>query len=317
MQNIYFLNHKGRNRKLYEFNVYIMKFTNFASDKKSIFRVMKSLFFFLAVLLISTNIFGQSDKHDVILKLNGDELIGKITEITDTEVKFTYAGETLVYAIKKADILKITFSSGRIEIINKVPPPSSVSGAPTGNAINSQESHHNKVAILPFAFVRDGQSTIDELSTKAQTECFSYLSKHAGVFTIIEPRTSNALLIKAGVNSESIKGYTMDEICNLLGVEYVIDGLVTVDKKSTSSTGSSQYKSTPSNSGKPSGSTQKASAYSSSTSMENYQSSLTLNIYNDKGTSVFSQERKSFFTTVDAYKSALEYLLKRSPLYGK
>jgi len=143
------------------------------------------------------------------------------------------------------------------------------------------------------------------------------LSKHAGVFTIIEPRTSNALLIKAGVNSENIKGYTMDEICNLLGVEYVIDGLVTVDKKSMSSTGSSQYKSTPSNNGKPSSSTQKASSYSNSTTTENYQSSLTLSIYNDKGTSVFSQERKSFFTTVDAYKSALEYLLKRSPLYGK
>jgi hypothetical protein len=278
---------------------------------------MKTLFFFLSGLLFSMNIFAQADKHDVILKLNGDELNVKITEITDTEVKFTYIGETLAYTIKKADIFKITFASGRIEIINKVQSPSPVSGTPSGAATSSTESHHNKVAILPFAFLRDGQSTIDELSIKAQTECFSYLSKHAGVFTIIEPRTSNALLIKAGVTSENIKGYTMDEICNLLGVEYVIDGLVTVDKKSTTSTGSSQIKSTPSNSGKPSSSTQKASAYSNSTSMENYQSSLTLSIYNDKGTSVFSQERKSFFTTVDAYKSALEYLLKRSPLYGK
>jgi hypothetical protein len=278
---------------------------------------MKALFSFVLLVLLSLNVFAQADKHDVILKLNGDELVGKITEITDTEVKFTYAGETLAYAIKKADIFKITFASGRIEIINKQPLPSEASGTPSGKAASSSENHHNKVAILPFAFVRDGQSTIDELSIKAQTECFSYLSKHAGVFTIIEPRTSNALLIKAGVNSENIKGYTMDEICNLLGVEYVIDGLVTVDKKSMSSTGSSQYKSTPSNNGKPSSSTQKASAYSNSTTTENYQSSLTLSIYNDKGTSVFSQERKSFFTTVDAYKSALEYLLKRSPLYGK
>ena len=278
---------------------------------------MKTLFSFVFLALLSMNVFAQTEKHDVILKLNGDELVGKITEITDTEVKFTYAGETLAYAIKKADIHKITFASGRIEIINKQPLTSEASGTPSGKAASSSENHHNKVAILPFAFVRDGQSTIDELSIKAQTECFSYLSKHAGVFTIIEPRTSNALLIKAGVNSENIKGYTMDEICNLLGVEYVIDGLVTVDKKSMSSTGSSQYKSTPSNNGKSSSSTQKASAYSNSTTTENYQSSLTLSIYNDKGTSVFSQERKSFFTTVDAYKSALEYLLKRSPLYGK
>jgi hypothetical protein len=278
---------------------------------------MKTLFFFLSGLLFSINIFAQADKHDVILKLNGDELTGKITEITDTEVKFVYAGESLAYVIKKTDIFKITFASGRIEIINKQSLPSQVSGTQSVSANNSTESHHNKVAILPFAFVREGQSTIDELSVKAQTECFSFLSKHAGVFTIIEPRTSNALLIKAGINSDNIKGYTMDELCNLLGVEYVIDGLVTVDRKSTSSTGSSQFKSTPSNSGKPSGSTQKASSFSNSTSMENYQSSLSLSIYNDKGNSVFSQERKSFFTTVDAYKSALEYLLKRSPLYGK
>lgn len=278
---------------------------------------MKIVISFLFLAFFALNVFAQTEKHDVILKLNGDELIGKITEITDTEVKFTYAGETLPYSIKKADILKITFASGRIEIINKQPLPSEGSKTSSGTTNSSSESHHNKVAILPFAFVREGQSTIDELSVKAQTECFSYLSKHAGVFTIVEPRTSNAQLLKAGVTSENIKGYTMEEICNLLGVEYVVDGLVTVDRKSASSTSSGQYKSTPSNNNKNSGSTQKTSGYSSATTTENYQSSLLLNIYNDKGSSIFSQERKSFYTTVDAYKSALEYLLKRSPLYGK
>jgi hypothetical protein len=278
---------------------------------------MKVAISFLFLAFFALNVFAQTEKHDVILKLNGDELIGKITEITDTEVKFTYAGETLPYSIKKADILKITFASGRIEIINKQPLPSEGSKTTSGATNSSSESHQNKVAILPFAFVREGQSTIDELSVKAQTECFSYLSKHAGVFTIVEPRTSNAQLLKAGVTSENIKGYTMEEICNLLGVEYVVDGLVTVDRKSASSTSSGQYKSTPSNNNKNSGSTQKTSGYSSATTTENYQSSLLLNIYNDKGSSIFSQERKSFYTTVDAYKSALEYLLKRSPLYGK
>jgi len=278
---------------------------------------MKIAISFLFLAFFALNVFAQTEKHDVILKLNGDELIGKITEITDTEVKFTYAGETLPYSIKKADILKITFASGRIEIINKQPLPSEGPKTTSGATNSSSESHHNKVAILPFAFVREGQSTIDELSVKAQTECFSYLSKHAGVFTIVEPRTSNAQLLKAGVTSENIKGYTMEEICNLLGVEYVVDGLVTVDRKSASSTSSGQYKSTPSNNNKNSSSTQKTSGYSSATTTENYQSSLLLNIYNDKGSSIFSQERKSFYTTVDAYKSALEYLLKRSPLYGK
>ena len=90
----------------------------------------------LSVLVFfSIGVFAQdAAKADVILKLNGDELTGKISEISETEVKFSYSGETLVYAIKKVDILKITFASGRIEIINKQPLPSESKSEPAGSA---------------------------------------------------------------------------------------------------------------------------------------------------------------------------------------
>ena len=50
---------------------------------------------------------------------------GKVTEINDTEVKFIYTGESLVYTIKKSDILKKSLTqSGRVEVINKPALPS-------------------------------------------------------------------------------------------------------------------------------------------------------------------------------------------------
>jgi TolB-like protein len=289
---------------------------------------MRVLLTMLLFTIISICSFSQTKpRHDVVLKLNGDELIGKVSEITDTEVKFVYEGETLVYAIKKVDILKITYASGRIEVFNKVPLPSETSAPaapatggesrPSQSAGGGLEAHHNKVAILPFAFIRDGATASDALSEKAQTETFAFLSRHAGVHTILDPRTTNALLIKAGVSKENVKGYTMEDLCNILGVEYVIEGTVSVNRGNQTNYSSGQYKSTGNNNSKSYDNDRKTSGSTYSTSTQNYQTSLLLSVYNDKGQSVYSQERTSFFTTQEAYKSTLEYLLKRTPLYQK
>ncbi|RPD38203.1 hypothetical protein [Chitinophaga barathri] len=252
----------------------------------------------------------QTTKPDVILKVNGDELTGKVTEITDDEVKFVYANETLVYAIKKAEIQKITFSSGRIEFFNKPAAPAA-GNANTGGAPASGESHHNKVAILPFGFVRDGQNAADEISLKVQNDCFSYMNKHAGQLSILDPRTSNAMLAKGGVTRENIKNYTMTDLCNLLGVEYVVEGTVLMN-----STTQTSY-STANADVKDKDKDKKVSGSTFSSSQQNFETNLNLNIYNDAGATVYSQSRRSFFNTQDAYQNTLEYLLKRTPLYQK
>lgn len=283
----------------------------------------KTLLLILAILCIMVSIAQQGGKNDVVLKLNGEELSGKVLEINDDEIKFSYAGETLVYSIKKQDILKITFSSGRIEIINKQPLPSESknSATPAAGSGPGLADHHNKVAILPFAFIRDGESTSEDMSQKAQTECFSFLSKHSGTMTVLDTRTTNALLIKAGIDKENIKGYTMDDLCNILGVEYVVDGLISINKTTqtnvTSGNSNTSYSSKNNDKNNQYKSNEKSSGSVVSTSTQNYETSLTLSIYNDKGTSVYSQERRSFWNTQDAYKSTLEYLLKRCPLYTK
>lgn len=279
---------------------------------------MKKLLSLCILILLSVASKAQNgSKNDVILQLSGDELTGKVTEINDDAIKFVYAGETLAYSIKKADILKITYASGRIEVYNK---PQLSSSSQRGQAApvsegGSLSDHHNKIAILPFGFIKDGQKAADELSNVVQGACFTFLSKHSGVLTVMDTRTTNAKLIKAGITRQNIEGFTMDDICNALGVEFIVDGTVVLNKASQSSLASNTY----SDKTKGNRNDQKSSGYASAsaTNYENYETTINLDIYNDKGNNMFSQSRKSFFKTQDAYQNALEYVLKRTPLYSK
>jgi len=264
-------------------------------------------------LMISFFLQAQSSgKNDIITKSNGEELSGKVIEISDNEVKFSYTGETLVYTFKKTDIRKITYASGRTEIFNNPAPAETKTDAPAAATPASPEKpavdHLNRVAILPFSYVADGHTGADAMSEKAQSACYSYLTKNAGSRQILDPRTTNAQLYKAGVHKDNMKGYTMDDLCNILGVEYVVEGVVTVNKSGVTS---QQSKTTD----KSKDGSKQTSAHG--TAEQEYETTVLLSIYNDKGSPVFSQDRKSILSGQNAYKNTLEYLLKRSPLYSK
>lgn len=271
---------------------------------------MRHILLFIPALLITLLSLAQ-DKVDVITKTNGEEVKCKVTEVTENEVKFTYVGESVVYSLSKAEIAKIVFSSGRTEVFNS----GGQAATPSGGGGSASDTR-NKVAILPITYIMNGQRAVHEMSEKVQQETFAYMLKHAGVYQYQDPRTTNALLIKAGVTAENVKGFTPDEICKILGVEYAMEGIVTVDPKSQTSYQNSNYNSKDSYNKQGNNKTN-FSGSTSSTSMQNYQTTLLLSIFNDKGSTVFSQERTSFFTTKDSYKNALEYLLKRTPLYSK
>lgn len=276
---------------------------------------MKKWLACLALQLVTLLSFAQQPgKNDVVLKLNGEELAGKVLKMDDDEIEFTYAGETLVYEIKKSEIMKITFASGRIQVFNKPAAQAPQQGQSATAPKAGLEDHHNKVAILPFGFIRDGLPADESVGEQVQNECYAFMNKHAGVFNILPPRTTNAMLVKAGINRQTIKGYTMEDICNVLGVEYVVDGLVTMNKTTQtvtqSNSGSSKSKGDDDKD-------RKYNSYSYGTATQNFQTRLNLAIYNDKGTAVYDQERTAFWNTQDAYSNTLEYLLKRSPLYTK
>jgi hypothetical protein len=286
------------------------------------------LFLPLAFVLLSLATFAQKSTDDIILKLNGDEMIGKVTEMNDDNVKFTYKGETIIYTVKKSDILKITFASGRIEFINKPTLPSESNGGGSGNTQTATaapkvapalEDHHNKVAILPFRFIADRQKGDDEIGYRVQDEAFAYLSKHSAGLELQPTTTTNALLLKAGVTFENERAFTPVDICNILGVEYFLQGTVSQSRAGAISTqsGSASNK-TNYNSGK-SGNDTKSTLYGSSTAIttETFKTSVTMNVFNDKGSSLFSQSHDAFFNTESAYRNTLQYLLKRTPLYRK
>lgn len=283
----------------------------------------KNLVYLILLFVINITTAQTNNKnYDIILKTNGDEMEGNVSEINDDDIKFVYKNESITYKISKSDIVKITFGSGRVEFFNKL--------ATQGNASKfNLEDHHNKVAVLPFGYIKDQSDGSQAMSNKIQNETFSVFNKHKVGLSYQNTSTTNALLIKAGVRNNNIQGYTMGEICHILGVEYVIQGVVSVEKTTQNSitTGSSTTKKKNNNAyvnrngqiignifG---GGKKKTTSTSISTNIQNYATSMTINIYNDRGDTIFSQDHTAFWNTQDAYKITLKYLAKRTPLFKK
>jgi hypothetical protein len=179
--------------------------------------------------------------------------------------------------------------------------------------------HRKKLSILPFAYIRDGVSGAIEMSVKVQEDIHAILSKHSAGYTLIDSRTTNALLIKAGVTRETMAGFTMSELCNILGVEYIVDGTVTNNKGMASTTTTENYNAKSKNNNEYNSSNNtKVSGSSVTNSVQRYGAAVTMNIHNDRDESIFSETHKAVFTSTDgSYSAPLEYLLKRTPIYRK
>ena len=279
----------------------------------------KHLLFFIGVMFM-VNAYSQtktSANQDIVLQSNGDEMKGKVTQISDSDIHFIYSGETAEYIIKKSDVLKITHSSGRVETFNQSAQPAETRKNDQVAMTATPADHHNKIAILPFAFLMDRQAGAQEVGIKAQEDTYAFLSKHTAGYTILDVRSTNAALIKAGITRDKMMGFTMKEICDILGVEYIIDGTITQNKGYATS---SSYGNTNTDIKRKSDDKVKvnSSDYGNSNSVQRYDVSVSLNIYMDNNASIYNQTHKAFLTNTDgSYSSPLEYLLKRCPLYRK
>lgn len=282
---------------------------------------MKRIGFFLILGLISINVIAQSgngSKQDVIQKVDGEEMKGKVVKVTDNDVTFIYTGETAEYIIKKSEIVKIIHSSGRVENISQLSLPAVNRQKDQVAMSASPADHHNKIAILPFTYLMDNQPGAETIGYKAQEDTYGILSQHSAGYTILDPRTTNSLLSKAGITKEKMINFTMKEICDVLGVEYVIDGVVTQNKgyQTSSTSDVSNTKVKRDGNEKVKG----VSSYGSTNSnaVQRYDVSVSLHIYMDNNASIYNQTHKAFLSNTDgSYNSPLEYLLKRCPLYRK
>lgn len=284
---------------------------------KRIFTLLASCIFFISLYAQDAKPVGN-EKFDTVFMKNNDVKIGTVTDITDDAIRFVHKGETLNYTLKKPDVIKIVFSSGRVENISEPATTSSDKNTSTGIP---KTDHHNKAAVLPFSFINNMQGGDPEMGYKVQSECYNSLSNKATTLNFQDPSTTNALLGKAGVTQDNFRNYTMAEICDILSVEYVVKGTVTSNKTSTQTTDNVSYnsKSSSDNNGKTSGTNKSSSgnATGTSTTQQEYKTSVLLEVYTDDGKKIFGKDRTSFWSGVDAYKSAIDFLLKKSPVYGK
>ncbi|MCF1421193.1 hypothetical protein [Mangrovimonas futianensis] len=267
------------------------------------------LFLFLSNCLLAQN--------DIVLKTNGDEMRGHVTKINDKDIQFIYENETLEYNIPISEIIKITFSSGRIEYFDKEEKVS----------FQNLEDHHNKVAILPFGYIKDLETSNATMTKKIQLETYTIFKYKAVNLQFQDPNTTNSLLIKAGLINNNIEGYTMGEICNILGVEYVVQGLVSIERSTV--TGFSNTQTTKKDHHNNAyvdrrghivgdiSNNNRSNTSSFNTTTQNYSTNITMNIYTDKGDNVFSKEHSSFWQTEDAYKITLDFLARKTPLFKK
>lgn len=282
---------------------------------------MKKNYLLIALLLVTFQIFAQTGtkpKNDIVLKANGEEMKGKVTKVTDNDISFIYAGETAEYVIKKSDISKITYSSGRVETLGQAALPAQERQKETVTMTASPSDHHNKIAVLPFTFLMDNQPGADAIGYKAQEDTYGFLSQHTAGYTLVDPRTTNALLSKAGVTKDKMMNFTMKEICDILGVEYVIDGSVTQTKgyQTSSTSEGSNTKVKRDGDDKVKGISSSGSTYTNAA--QRYDVAVSLHIYMDNNASIYNQSHKAFLSSTDAsYTSPLDYLLKRCPLYRK
>lgn len=267
---------------------------------------MKRLLQLLSIMLFSLNSPAQKPPVDLITPISGPPIEADIIEVSKDQVKFTYVGASAVNSLDKSAIKKIQLKSGRIETFSD-----------KDDMRKPALAHGNKVAILPFTYPREEQSYHNEKSLKVQHECYAYLDKHAGNYRILDIHATNAALAKAGISGSNINNFSMKEICNMLGVAYVVTGIVTVDEDMQISNQLNMDNTSPKRNGKRTKSRSSRHSSSNTTADQNCESLMNLSIYNDKGISVFTHNRKAFWHQRNACKAGLEYLLKSSPLYKK
>jgi len=120
--------------------------------------------------------------------------------------------------------------------------------------------------------------------------------------------------VKATKTAETIKGYTMNDLCNMLGAEFLVSGVVTLNRSSSTTTGGGSATSTT----KKSDNKDKTTTYVSGTSSsyDNYTTTILMNVY-DHGEKVFTKSHQAFWPGIDAYKVTLSYLAKKTPIYEK
>ncbi|GAB3638958.1 hypothetical protein GCM10027422_45490 [Hymenobacter arcticus] len=287
---------------------------------------MKRIYILSVMLLlfngIVTNGFAQS-KTDAVIMLNGTKKEGKVIVVQATTVKFKHAGEELEYELKKEEISKIQFATGRFEVINEAPPTAASQAAQPARSAASATDHKNKLAVLPFQFVtNDSGFESGQMGKQLQADCASSFRKNTSSVLVQDPLTTNRLLAKSKIDMNDPAVVDPEELAAVLGVEYVVFSKADIMNKGTSSTGSAvttykdKEKQNRDKNNRDKKATGTAVTSTSAITSINYETKVALTIYTDQGSSYYAKSKNAFGNEADSYSGSLDYLIKRTP-FGK
>tara|TARA_R110002020_G_scaffold146665_9_gene321413 strand:+ start:139 stop:1035 length:897 start_codon:yes stop_codon:yes gene_type:complete len=270
------------------------------------------------------------EKVDVVIMTNGEIKQGKVTGVTETQIKFRYTGEDIDYEFAKSEVSKVQFASGRVEEFSNnavdAASPTSASALPSANAPANDASRHNKIAVLPFDFISNENMETESMRNLTQNTAAGDVREQYQSLDLQDPMVTNATLAKNNITFENLKSFTPSEIAVILGVEYVMYGTVHITNKGTSTYGGvgTTYNEKDTKSKEKGNSVErtKGSSYTSansSTTVE-YDTSVDLRLFNDQGKNLYSDSRHAFGNSIDAYEGSVSYMIKRTPFgskYGK
>src|SRR5690606_35341248 len=103
-----------------------------------------------------------------------------------------------------------------------------------------------------------------------------------------------------------IDRYTMEELCQLLGVNYLVQTVDTINTKGgfyTHAEASSQDN--------------VKTTTKISQNATDYDTNIMLNIFDRNGKTLYGKDKTSIWHTADGYQKSIDYLVKRTPIYKK
>ncbi|MFK7813932.1 MAG: hypothetical protein AB8B59_15660 [Maribacter sp.] len=249
---------------------------------------------------------------DHIFLTNGETLAVKVKKVDPNTITYAYLGEELENVVKKDDVIKIVFKSGREQQFSDV--SSSALGSKSAD-YEYPEMKANLGVILPFEFIFDGEPSPQE-GLEAQEYYYRDLHRKPERNTIQyqDPELTWKLLRNAGITGVAqLKNYDMDEISKIVGAPTLVSSKIVVTYRSTvsSSSESSTVRVDKKN---------RVKGYSSqnSISRDEFETMVYFKIYDKNGNKVMDEKRRPFLTAGRTdYILTLSYFLKRTPFYQK
>lgn len=278
--------------------------------------LMLLLLGFVATAALSQN--SETKKTDRIIRKDFVVIDCTITKMTDNFVEYSLPNETLVTELDLSKVGRIEFASGRIQTFDAAPQGEQAEVVMENmGASPKMERKQNTIAVLPVPYVNsETMASSEEVAKFAQNDIYSKLiDKSSNIFplTVQDLRTTNSLLRKAGIDYKNIDEIPIEELEGILGVDNIVAAKVSYTL--TENRQSSTYKSGETKYGNDKTKNQN---YSSTT--DNVEKIYKYHVYFDmyrNGTKIYTQTRQPFFNMEDSWKDAVQYLLKRSPIYTK